>query len=147
MQQKYHVFPGLLRKMESPSPEQIFSSWLDSLSKPIRMLVFDTGTKGNGVREVFEILRAYAATRDESPFSHVSVLGIVDGHCEAQKLDYPPVFNRHGMQIDVGISYHHVDKVLTEDCAALAGYEALRTDGVVKPVSVSAVLKLLDNGN
>jgi hypothetical protein len=85
MQQKYHVFPGLLWKMDAESPQQILTAWMDSLSGQKSALFFDTGTDGSGVREAVRILEAYVQDREHSPFSRITVLGVVDGDCEAQR--------------------------------------------------------------
>ena len=93
MQEKYHVFPGLLWKMDTESPQQILTTWMDSLTGRKSGLFFDTGTDGSGVREAVRILEAYVQDREHSPFSRITVVGVVDGDCEAQR--FVPVSYTH----------------------------------------------------
>jgi hypothetical protein len=67
MQEKYHVFPGLQWEMDTESPQQILTTWMDSLLGRKSALFFDTGTYGNGVRETATILQAYVQNCEQHP--------------------------------------------------------------------------------
>jgi hypothetical protein len=146
MQEKYHVFPGLLWEMDTESPRQILTFWMDSLAGRKSALFFDTGTDGNGVRETADILQAYVQNCEHSPFSRITVLGVVDGDCEAQHSVHLELHDRSGAPVPLDVSYHRVRNVFTEDCKALAGYESLRRAGMIQPYSTSVVLHIRDQG-
>jgi hypothetical protein len=146
MQEKYHVFPGLLWKMDTESPQQILTTWMDSLTGRKSALFFDTGTDGSGVREAVRILEAYVQDREHSPFSRITVVGVVDGDCEAQRFVHRELHDRSGAVVPLDVSYHRVRKVFTEDCRALAGYESMRRAGIIQPYSTSVVLHIRDQG-
>jgi hypothetical protein len=146
LQGKYHLFPGLQWKMKPESPKQLLRTWLQSLSGGRTALFFDTGTEGNGVRETFNVLREHLENCDRSPFTRVVVLGLVDGSSPEQQSTQLLLRDRTGSPVQLDISYYRVEDVLTEDVAALAGYESLRTRGIVRPYSSSAVMHILDSG-
>jgi len=146
MQEKYHVFPGLLWEMDTECPQQILKTWMDSLVGRKSALFFDTGTDGNGVRETADLLQAYVQNCEHSPFSRITVLGIVDGNCEAQRSVHLELHDRSGAPVLFDVFYHHVRNVLTEDCKTLAGYESLRRAGMIGPYSTSLVLHIRDEG-
>jgi hypothetical protein len=146
MQVKYHAFPGLQWEMEKEPPQLILKTWMDSLVGHKSALFFDTGTDGNGVRETADILQAYVQDCEHSPFSRITVLGIVDGNCQAQRPVHLELHDRSGAPVLLDVSYHRVRNVLTEDCKALAGYESLRRAGMIGPYSTPMVLHIRDAG-
>lgn len=146
LQGKYHLFPGLQWRMEPQSPKQVLRNWLESLPGGQTALFFDTGTEGNGVRETFNVLREHLENFERTPFTRVVVLGLVDGSSAEQEPTRLLLRDRTGRPVQLKISYYRVEDVLTEDVAALAGYEALRKCGIVRPYSSSTVIHILDSG-
>jgi hypothetical protein len=104
MQEKYHVFPGLQWEMDTESPQQILTTWMDSLLGRKSALFFDTGTYGNGVRETATILQAYVQNCEHAPFSRITVLGVVDGDCKAQRSVHQELHDRSGAAVPLDVS-------------------------------------------
>jgi len=146
MREKYHAFPGLQWEIDAGSPQLILKVWMDSLNGRKSVLFFDTGTDGNGVRETADLLQAYIQDCEHSPFSRITVLGIVDGTCEAQRPVHLILYDRSGAPVPFDVSYHRVQNVLTEDCKVLSGYESLRPAGIIQPYSAFTVVHILDKG-
>lgn len=144
MQEKYHLFPGLQWEMTPESPQQVLTAWMDSVGGRKSALFFDTGTDGSGVRQIAAILSKYVVDRENSPFSRITVLGIVDGKRKAQRSVELELRDRSGALVLLDIAYLHVRNVITEDCKALAGYESIRSAGIIQPYSTSVVLHIHD---
>ena len=146
MQEKYHLFPGLQWEMTPEPPQQVLTTWMDSLGGRKSALFFDTGTDGNGVRQIAAILKKYVEDREHSPFSRITVLGVVDGNRKAQHSAELELRDRSGASVFLDVAYHRVRNVITEDCKALAGYESIRSAGIIQPYSTSVVLHIRDEG-
>jgi hypothetical protein len=119
---------------------------MDSLNGPKSALFFDTGTHGNGVRQLADILNDYVKDNERCPFSRISVLGIVDGDDEAQRPSTDEVVDGTGTLVPFSVSYRHVKNVVTEDREALAGYQSMRSAGIIQPYSKSIVLHIHREG-
>lgn len=145
LREKYHVFPGL--NWDSPGVDavtRLVCDWLDGLPPGASVLFFDTGTMGNGVRQIFNLVMAYVGSRHRVPLQKVYVLGVVDGHSAAQRTEREKVSSGAGQEVPIQIDYARVPKLVTEDCEELIGYESIRSLGLLQPVSANVMMKVLD---
>ena len=137
---KYHVFPAL-----GPiASERLLTEWLDTIEKPGSILLFDTGSKGNGARRILKAIKRYIAARSSPNIERVQIVGLVDGCCKHQVPKCELVPAGLGRTVPVEIEYRRVACVLTEDCPTLLGYDTLRSLGLVKPIFTNALLRLSD---
>ena len=144
LQRKYHVFPGLNWQTSGIDTKKDLIRWLTGLPKSSSVLFFDTGTEGNGPRQIHKLIKAYIQDDERVSISRVRVIGVVDGTSKDQKHQSEIVHVRSGEGVSLSIDYLRVKQVVTEDCQALLGYDSLRKFGLVQPVSTKAVLKITD---
>jgi len=136
--EKYHLFPDL----KSPHTRSLVANWLGRLQKPCSILVFDTGSEGNGARAALDVIKECLVSSASSFVRRVRILGIVDGYSKDQITDNQSICTRSGDSITAEIDYIRVSCILTEDCPALLGYDTLEFKAKVKPVTKRAILRL-----
>jgi len=138
--EKFHLFPNL----KSPHTRSLVADWLGRIKKP-SILVFDTGTEGNGARGALEVVKEYLISSMSSFVRRVRIIGIVDGPSKDQITDYSQsISTLSGETIAIKIDYIPVSCVLTEDCTTLLGYDTLKSKARAKPVKKRALLRLIN---
>jgi len=140
---RYHLFPGLGWDQQLEIP-QLFGRWLESLPATNKVLIFDTGSKGNGPRAVLNLLEEVIPQLQQLAVDVISIVGIVDGTDSAQQEKDIELATRAGPTVRVRIRYLRVPRVLSEDCEMLLGYDRNRTLGYLLPLRDTAVFRLVD---
>jgi len=85
VREKYHLFPGLNWRYKGV--KDVFVNWVRSIQSNGRILIFDTGTRGNGAREVFRLLNEKLPEGDLQADLEFEIIGIVDGNDPASVHD------------------------------------------------------------
>lgn len=143
LRSRFHLFPGLLWSDTSAEADQMFA-WLQSLPPGSSVLLFDTGTDGNGVRRMSNCVRERLTTDHLFGPDQITIIGVVDGNNERQKKERVSLTHRSG-QVKLTVDYHHVPKVLTEDCQHLLGYDSLRREMMYQSLRSNAVIELVSD--
>jgi hypothetical protein len=140
---RFHLFPGLGwdKKLEIP---KLFGQWLESLPATDKVLIFDTGSKGNGPRAILNLLEEVIPQSQQLAVDLISIVGIVDGTDNAQQEKVIELRSAAGRKTRVGIRYLRVPRVLSEDCEMLLGYDRNRELGYLLPLRDTAVFRLVD---
>lgn len=140
---RFHLFPGLGwdKKLEIP---KLFGQWLESLPATDKVLIFDTGSKGNGPRAILNLLEEVIPQSQQLAVALISIVGIVDGTDNAQQEKVIELRSAAGRKTRVGIRYLRVPRVLSEDCEMLLGYDRNRELGYLLPLRDTAVFRLVD---
>ncbi|MFO1043732.1 MAG: hypothetical protein U0941_18265 [Planctomycetaceae bacterium] len=140
---RYHLFPGLGwdKQLEVP---KLFGHWLESLPATDRVLIFDTGSKGNGPRAILNLLEEVIPQSQQVAINCISIVGIVDGTDSAQQEKDIELVTRTRHKVRVRIRYLRVPRVLSEDCEILLGYDRNRKLGYLLPLRDTAVFRLVD---
>jgi hypothetical protein len=138
--QRYHLFPGLNWMQEGNKTE--FDTWLAGQTSGSKVLIFDTGTREHGVRQIVKRVNALAI--GGAPFgpSFVKVVGLVDGYDNAQKDNVFTTQKGDASPFVLDVSYHRVPRVLTEDCDVLRGCEVDLTRNCLVPVKDPGQIRL-----
>lgn len=140
---RFHLFPGLGwdKKLEIP---KLFGQWLECLPATHKVLIFDTGSKGNGPRAILNLLEEVIPQSQQLAVALISIVGIVDGTDNAQQEKVIELRSAAGRKTRVGIRYLRVPRVLSEDCEMLLGYDRNRELGYLLPLRDTAVFRLVD---
>lgn len=140
---RYHLFPGLGwdKQLEVP---KLFGHWLESLPATDKVLIFDTGSKGNGPRAILNLLEEVIPQSQQVAVDWISIVGIIDGTDNAQQEKDIELVSAAGRKIRVRIRYLRVPRVLSEDCEMLLGYDRNRALGYLLPLRDTAVFRLVD---
>lgn len=145
MRSRFHLFPGLLWSDTTAEAEQLFA-WLQSLPSGCSVLLFDTGTDGNGVRRMSNCVQERLSVDEDFGPARITVIGVVDGRNERQKNERSNLRHASGQTV-LTVTYHHVPKVLTEDCQQLLGYDSMRRELMFQSLRSNAVVELVtDDG-
>jgi hypothetical protein len=140
---KYHLFPGLLWSDTDREAGLLFG-WMKTLPAGSSLLFFDTGTVGNGARRFLKVVKEWCAEDTTLGLSRITILGVVDGQHSSQKAE-DMVLTRAGGQTKVTLSYHHVPRVLSEDCQELLGFQSVRTEMMYRSVNSSAIIEIISD--
>ena len=138
---KYHLFPGLQWNLETKA---MFSNWFASLPTNSTILIFDTGTKGNGPREIANTIRDASVNCKDLP-RRISIIGIVDGTDRAQRQVDEKITASSGARMCLTIDYLRVPRVLSEDCQILMGYDRNREFAHMQPLKDNALIRIVDD--
>jgi hypothetical protein len=141
---RFHLLPALNWPDNQYGPDYL-RNWLAGLAPRSRLLVFDTGHDGGGVRAAANIIRE--AIRDGLQIgpSTIMVLGIVDRRLPEKQVesdDYCP--SPSGRSFRLSVVYKYVPSVVTEDCNALLGYQRSKDQTAILPVRRPALFSLTD---
>lgn len=140
---RYHLFPGLGWDQQLEVPK-LFGQWLESLPQTYKVLIFDTGSKGNGPRAILNLLEEAIPQSQQVAVDWISIVGIVDGTDSAQQEKVIELVSATGRKVRVRIRYLRVPRVLSEDCEMLLGYGRNRALGYLLPLRDTAVFRLVD---
>ena len=108
--------------------------------------MFDTGTKGHGVRQIFKRVKAIAEGKLHFGPSSVTVVGLVDGEDEAQQDKVISMRKGDNSPFVLDLSYRRVPRVLTEDCEVLCGCEVDLTRNCLVPVVDPGQIRVFAEG-
>lgn len=145
LRSRFHLFPGLLWSDTTAEAGQLFA-WLRSLPSGCSVLLFDTGTDGNGVRRMSNVVRERLSVDEDFGPARITIIGVVDGRNERQAKERAKLRHASG-QTELTVAYHHVPKVLTEDCQQLLGYDSMRQKLMFQSLRSNAVVELVtDDG-
>jgi hypothetical protein len=143
MRSRFHLFPGLLWSNTPTEADQLFA-WLRSLPPGCSVLLFDTGTDGNGVRRMSNCIRERVSVDEAFGPAQIKIIGVVDGRNDRQAKERSKLRHASG-HIELTVNYHHVPKVLTEDCQQLLGYDSIRRELMYKSLRSNAVIELVSD--
>jgi hypothetical protein len=143
IRKRFHLFPGLLWSGTEQEPDLLFD-WLRQLPQGSSVLLFDTGTKGNGARRMADVVTSRMNKGVKFGPSLITVIGVVDGQDPSQEAKDTHLESMSGT-IHLVIDYEHVPKMLTEDCQNLIGYGSLRNIMMLEPLSTNAVIEVVDD--
>jgi hypothetical protein len=141
---RYHVFPGLLWS-ETSREAEAFLTWLEGLDSDSTVLAFDTGSSGNGVRRVFNVIENAVRQGRRIKVRHVHLLGVVDRRDEEQVVRDERLRQDGSEGLRLSLAYHHVDRMLSEDCQHFLGYASARKLGFVSPLRDAAIVRILND--
>lgn len=142
---RYHLFPGLNWIVQGN--KTMFDDWLATQPSGSRVLLFDTGTKGNGVRQIVKRVRAVAGDQARWAPSCVKIVGLVDGWDQAQNDEVITIQRCDNRNLVLDVSYRRVPRVLTEDCDVLRGYEVDLVRNGLLPVKDPGQLRLVTDSD
>lgn len=138
---KFHLLPGL-NWGDGRGPQAYFKDWIeDNLDQSI--LVIDTGTSGNGVREARRCIGEALARASPNGRGTITIFGIVDGHNDEQKNEIATVSCANGRTVALRLTYHHVAQVLAEDCQHLLGYDPNRVEMHLTPFRALGLFRIV----
>jgi hypothetical protein len=142
LRDKYHLFPGLNWSGTDEEKDRLFE-WLSQLPEGATVLLFDTGTSGNGVRQMANLVRERTAGATTFGPTMVMLIGVVDGTDLAQR-ESDEFVAKPGGRVRLIVSFERVPRMLTEDCQQLLGYTSLRREMMLRPLSANAVMEITD---
>jgi hypothetical protein len=142
LRDKYHLFPGLNWSGTDEEKNRLFE-WLSQLPNGASVLLFDTGTSGNGVRQMANLIRERLADATSFGPTALMLIGVVDGTDLAQR-ESDEVVAKPGGRVRLIVSFERVPRMLTEDCQQLLGYTSLRREMMLSPLSANAVMEITD---
>ncbi len=139
----FHLLPGL-NWSGTHAEQDAFRAWLTGVveAERGRVLLFDTGRDGNGVREVFRLAKEVVAAARPCGGVQVTVLGVLDGRRRLGRLAV--VRGANGVRVCIRLRYRRVPHLPTEDCEVLAGYEADRARTWLHSVEGLVLVRVLD---
>lgn len=143
LRSKFHLFPGL-NWSETTHEKDLLFGWLAILPLGSSVLLFDTGTKGNGVRQMANLIKTKVAP--EKPFGpkSIRIFGVVDGEDPCQRTVNEQITTGSGATV-LMVDYERVPKMLTEDCQRLIGYSSIRRDITARPIRANAVMEIVED--
>lgn len=141
VREKYHLFPGLNWRFKGI--KEAFIDWVRSVPSDGRIVIFDTGTEGNGAREVFRLLNAELPKGDIRASLEFEIIGIVDGKNKASIQDDYAAESQNGQRIMTAVDYIKIDDVLSEDFQRLIGYKRLGSHGYLMPLRDVGIARLV----
>jgi hypothetical protein len=78
--------------------------------------------------------------------ARITIIGVVDGRNERQENERASLRHASG-KTGLTVDYHHVPKVLTEDCQQLLGYDSMRRELMFQSLQSNAVIEIVtDDG-
>lgn len=139
---RFHLFPGL--QWKGTDGKEIFLDWLSKIPGGYEILIFDTGTSGNGPRQVVNLLRDSVSEEITIQAGSVHLIAVVDREDKEQKAVDEIFTTKDGNKIHVTLNYERVERMLSEDCQRLLGHDSIRSYGYVQPVRDNCVVRLLN---
>jgi hypothetical protein len=143
LRSKFHLFPGLNWSGTDKEKTQLFD-WLAARPSGSSVLLFDTGTSGNGVRQMANLVRNRVNKAVHFGPGVVRIIGVVDGSDSSQR-DSNEKIEAANRTVNLLLTFERVPKMLTEDCQELVGYTSLRREMMVKPLRANAVVEVTDD--
>jgi hypothetical protein len=140
---KYHLFPGLLWSETDREADSLYD-WMKSLPVNSSLLLFDTGSVGNGARRFLKVVKDRCAGESSLGLGRITILGVVDGQHASQKAEDTILTHATG-QTRMVLSYHHVPRMLSEDCQELLGFESVRREMMYRSANASAVIEVVSD--
>jgi len=144
LREKFHLFPGL-NWSGTDDEKALFFNWVSSLPDGSSVLLFDTGTSGNGIREMVNLIREQIKGSIRFGPSQINAIGVVDGKDSAQRDRDEEYESSDGKSVRVRLRFKHVPKMLTEDCQRLIGYTSVRRQLMLAPLRSNAVMQIIDD--
>lgn len=141
---KFHLFPGLNWSGTDAEKDRFFG-WIAGLPSEANVLLFDTGTSGNGIREMVNLIRDRIATAGRFGPQQITAIGVVDGDDSAQSEVEEELTTSRGGTIHLTLTFEHVPKMLTEDCQQLIGYASARRQMMLTPLRSNAVMQITND--
>jgi hypothetical protein len=138
LQRKFHVHEGLNWEVGNPTPVQRFHHWLSTLQRDAPIIIIDTTFSGGGINQI--VNRTLEAPARPAV---VEVHGLID---RSRTASPPPGRRESNSGGEVRSFLHPVPRLITEDQAALVGYDSLRSTGGLEPVWGAGTVELHGDG-
>jgi len=135
---KFHVHEGLLWEVHDPNPTVRFYEWLALLPPGEPLLLVDTTFSGGGINKLFN-----AVCSAPSRPTQIEIHGLLD---LARTPEPPPRKEANDRAGSVRTALHGVPRLITEDAAALVGYDSIRHLGGLQSRWDSATVEVIDDG-
>lgn len=143
LRSKFYLFPGLNWSGTDREKTQLFD-WLAGRPSGSSVLLFDTGTSGNGVRQMANLVRNRVDSAAHFGPGMVRIIGVVDRSDSSQRDSNEKIEAANGT-VNLLLTFQRVPKMLTEDCQQLVGYTSLRREMMLKPLRANAVVEVTDD--
>lgn len=143
VREKYHLFPGL--NWRYSGIKEAFIDWVRDITTDGRILIFDTGTRGNGAREVFRLLNEQLTKGDLRANLKFEIMGIVDGDDPSSVPKQGGGVSCNDLQFSTEVKYIKIKKVLSEDFQRLIGYKRLSSYGYLIPLRDIGIARLVND--
>ena len=143
LRRKHHLFPGLLWSDTDRESELLFS-WMQMLPTDSSLLLFDTGSVGNGARRLLKVVTERCSKDTSLGPNTITIVGVVDSQQSFQKAEDVWLPQSCG-RTRVVLNYHHVPRMLSEDCLELLGFESIRRERMYRSVNASAVIEIVSD--
>jgi hypothetical protein len=143
--ERYHLLPGLNWRSQVDS-KNAFIEWLCSIETSGKILIFDTGTEGNGPRQIFNLIQERLPHCDTRANLEFEIIGIVDGDNPKSKPDENEGHSRNGNSFMLTVEYITIHRVLSEDFQSLIGYRKLDKSGHLEPLRDIGIVRLIHEG-
>lgn len=128
----YHLLPGL-NWSGTPREKDVFKAWISKeLSSSGKILVFDTGREGNGIRQARELAQDAIMSCAPACGASVAILGLIDG--PERRSELQQIRGMNGITVPLTVDYARVPHLPTEDNGLLLGFDADRQTGTLHPV-------------
>ncbi len=141
VREKYHVFSGLNWRFKGI--KEAFIEWVRDISSDGRVLIFDTGTEGNGAREAFRLLNEELPKGNLRASLEFEIIGIVDGKNKASVHDDYVEVSQNDQLLATSVDYIKITNVLSEDFQRLIGYKRLGAQGFLLPLRDVGIARLV----
>jgi len=135
---KFHVHEGLLWEVRDPTPTVRLYQWLASLPPGEPLLIVDTTFSGGGINKLFNAI----CSAPNRP-TQVEIHGLID---LARTPEPPPPKQANDCAGSVRTALHGVPHLITEDAAALVGYDSIRHLGGLQSRWDSATVEVINDG-
>lgn len=138
---KFHLFPGL-NWSGTDRESGLLYKWITSLPTGSTLLLFDTGSVGNGARRFHNVILDRCGKESSLGLSRIRILGVVDGEHPSQKPEDTALAQATG-RTRVFLDYYHVPRMLSEDCQELLGFVSVRPKMMYRSADASAVFEVV----
>ncbi|MFL5281865.1 MAG: hypothetical protein ACJ8AW_12955, partial [Rhodopila sp.] len=81
---RFHLFPGL-NWSGTGEEATLLDEWMKRLPSRSSLLLFDTGSVGNGARGFLNVIKDNNGEASSLALSRITILGVVDGQHPSQK--------------------------------------------------------------
>ena len=135
-QNKFHVHEGLLWEVTNPTPTERFQRWLATLPDDEPLLIIDTTFSGGGIDRIVNVLLATPAR----PHT-IEIHGLLD---RSRTLHAPPTRSERDSRGVITATLHPVPRLITEDAAAMVGFESMRSIGGLQARWDAATVEVRD---
>ncbi len=141
--EKYHLFAGLNWRYQGI--KEGFIDWARGIQTDGRILIFDTGTHGNGAREAFRLLNERLPEGDLQADLEFEIIGIVDGDDPGSVHQEDASMSRNDRLFATTVEYIKIPNVLSEDFQRLVGYKRLSAHGYLRPLRDVGIARLIND--